>query len=210
MNDAVRIRHYSAALPAKHSRFGPSFLPSPPTRLANPRISNRERLRLETVVTPTKQTPALRSNREKEACFQMPTNPRSQGLENVIASPRKLPRNSKNTTRLPSFSFRLKPTPTVCFVEVTESFNRTMFRLRRMPIEPIFRPKGPSFPARKPWPNVAHIFRHEALRPEFAICSELAFGSELARPNPRVSNRENDEASQSMNPAHRATHLTGL
>jgi hypothetical protein len=69
MNDAAQIRRYSAAPRAVHSRFRPSLQPPPLTRLPNPRISNRERLRLETVVTPTKQTPALRSNRENKACF---------------------------------------------------------------------------------------------------------------------------------------------
>jgi hypothetical protein len=55
----------------------PAFRPRLPARVPPPEIelqkvpslknSNRERLRLETVATPTNQTPALHPNREKEA-----------------------------------------------------------------------------------------------------------------------------------------------
>jgi hypothetical protein len=216
MNDELQIRHYSAAPFAKHSRVRPASLRPPPIRLPNPTISNRERRRLEINVTPTKQTLALHSNREKEACFQIPTNPPSPSLQNVIASARKPPRNSKNTTRLPSFLFRLKPTPTVYFVEVTGSFNRTMFRLRRISIEPIFRSNGPSLPARKRSQNVTHRLRisnRESIRvkihpPRHSNRESNTYLSH--RPNPRISNRENVAPFQSMNPAHPAAHLTGL
>ena len=183
--------------------------------------ANRERLRLETAVTPTKQTPTLRSNREREALFPAPICLPSSSRPNAISIPRKLPTSPKITTAFPSILLRLKPTPTVYFLRVTGNFNLTMLRLKRTPIEPIFRSNGPSFPARKRGPNVAHVFRHEALRSEFALGSELALVSELPRRNPRVSNREslrltthsnreNDAASQSMNPPHPAVHLTNL
>jgi hypothetical protein len=44
--------------------------------------------------------------------------------------------NSKNVMPHPSFLFRLKPTPTVCLLQFTNDFNRTMFRLRRNSSEP--------------------------------------------------------------------------
>jgi hypothetical protein len=59
MNDAAQIRRCSGALCAVQP-----LLPA-----ADPQISNREALRLETEVTQTKQTTRPRSNREKEALF---------------------------------------------------------------------------------------------------------------------------------------------
>jgi hypothetical protein len=41
--------------------------------------------------------------------------------------PRNPKTNAKNTNRHPSFLFRLKPTPIVCFLQFTTHFNRTMF-----------------------------------------------------------------------------------
>jgi hypothetical protein len=69
MSDAVQIRRYSGALRTKHSCSPPSLIQPPPARRPNPKISNRESLRLEISVTQTKQTTAHLSNREKEACF---------------------------------------------------------------------------------------------------------------------------------------------
>jgi hypothetical protein len=96
---------------------------------------NRERLRLETVVTQTKQRLALRSNREKEALFPNPIDPPSATRQNAPASPRRPPANSKNENTLPSFMFRLKGTPILCFLQFADRFNRTMFRLKRTKIE---------------------------------------------------------------------------
>src|SRR5271156_1275923 len=119
--------------------------------------SNRESLRLETLVTYRKQTPALRSNREIEALFQVTLKQPWSGRENAIPSPRKLPRNLKNTTTFPSILLRLKTTPILCFLRVTEHFNRTMLRLRRISIEPKFRPLSrlrASDPRAKPGPSL--------------------------------------------------------
>jgi hypothetical protein len=113
-----------------------------PTGRHDLKNSNREPLRLEIHLTQTKQTPTFRSNREIEAHFQpgeITVNSASPTRENAISSPRKLPRNSKNATTHPSFSFRLKHASILCFLRVTKHFNRTMFRLRRTSIEPIFR-----------------------------------------------------------------------
>src|SRR5580704_18496330 len=50
--------------------FRPYFsLSNPPVCLRSLKKSNREALRLETDVTPTKQTTAIGSNREKEALY---------------------------------------------------------------------------------------------------------------------------------------------
>jgi hypothetical protein len=65
------------------------------------RKANREPLRLETVVTPTKQTPALRSNREKEALSSI----RGKTLEADKKSIRSTPNFvAIKTTRDPLFS----------------------------------------------------------------------------------------------------------
>jgi len=122
-------------------------------------ISNRESPRLETPATQTKQKTQHRSNREAEALFHAPIYPPFLGDQNAIYCARKLPTGPKNTTASPSFLLRLKTTPTVYFLRVTESFNRTMLRLRRTSIEPIFRQSGPFSPARKRRRNVAHVFR---------------------------------------------------
>jgi hypothetical protein len=50
---------------------------------------------------------------------------------NPLPYAEKPPANVKNTKPRSSFMFRLKPTPILCFVEFTRSFNRTMFRLER-------------------------------------------------------------------------------
>jgi hypothetical protein len=94
--------------------------------------SNREPLRLEINVTQTKQTPEHRFNRELEPLFQVPINPRSSSCQNALCVAIKPPANMKNTKPLPSFMFRLKSTPALCFVGVTERFNRTMFRLEQL------------------------------------------------------------------------------
>ena len=59
MNDAAQIRRCIGALRANR--------PLPPT--PDPKISNREPLRLEIYVTQTKQTTQPHSNREAEALF---------------------------------------------------------------------------------------------------------------------------------------------
>src|SRR5271155_3480723 len=104
-------------------------------------ISNRESLRLEIDVTQTKQTPEPHSNRELEALFQIPTNSPSSRRQHDFSSPRRPPTSPKIHTTPPSFMFRLKTTPILCFVKVTASFNRTMFRLNA------------ACPARKRRPN---------------------------------------------------------
>jgi hypothetical protein len=104
--------------------------------------ANRESLRLEIVVTQTKQRLALSSNREIDALFPNPIRPPSATRQNAFASPRKPETNSNNTKTLPSFMFRLKSTPILCFLQLAGDFNRTMFRLRRTKIEPTAQPAG--------------------------------------------------------------------
>jgi hypothetical protein len=118
----------------------------------NPRISNREPLRLETDVTLTKQTTGHRSNREKEAGFRTgsgmsivsaiaeqliqpgeimddaPISSRRDAFSNA----RKAQADSKNSTRLPSFLLRLRTTSFLCFVGVTKNFNLTVLRLKQL------------------------------------------------------------------------------
>jgi hypothetical protein len=123
----------------------PAFRPRLPHRVPAPEIelqqvpslknSNRESLRLEIVVTQTKQRLALRSNREIDALFPNPIDPPSATRQNAPASPRRPPANSKNENTLPSFMFRLKGTPILCFLQLADRFNRTMFRLKRTKIE---------------------------------------------------------------------------
>jgi hypothetical protein len=79
--------------------------------------ANRERLRLETLVTLRKHKAGVASNREKEALFQI------------------IPRHQNAPTH-PPFLLRLKTTPIPCFVELTHDFNRNTLRLRRISIEP--------------------------------------------------------------------------
>src|ERR1700723_3138527 len=65
MNDAAQIRRCGGALRANHP-----LLPAP-----DPKNSNREALRLETDVTPTKKTAAQGSNREESPALQITINP---------------------------------------------------------------------------------------------------------------------------------------
>jgi hypothetical protein len=105
--------------------------------------ANREALRLETLVTHRKQKTGPTSNREKEALFRAGsglmiqpgetiTNSPSSSRPNAASRTRKPPPNVKNTRSLPSFLSRLKTTPVLWFVGVTESFNRTLLRLKRL------------------------------------------------------------------------------
>src|ERR1700733_12766384 len=55
--------------------------------------------------------------------FQAP-NPESQA-----------PRNPKNAKSPPQVLFRLEPTPTVCFLQLTRNLNEPMFRLEKEPAE---------------------------------------------------------------------------
>ena|SRR5271156_3643698 len=128
-------------------------------RRQHKRTSNRESLRLETPANYTKQTTQHRSNREVEALSQAPTCSPFSSHQNAIYCARRLPAIPKNTTRFPSFLLRLKAIPTVYFLRVTESFNRTMLRLRRTSIEPIFRQSAPFSRAPKPRRNEAHVLR---------------------------------------------------
>jgi hypothetical protein len=89
----------------------------------------------------------------------MTTYPPFPSHQNAIDSAGNLPTSPKNTTASPSFLFRLKTTPTVYFLRVTESFNRNMLRLRRTSIEPVSRQSGPFCPARKRRGNIAHVSR---------------------------------------------------
>src|SRR5271156_5226536 len=129
-------------LPRAKPRGRPSVRPSSlPPRFPTPGISNRESLRLEIDVTQTKQTPEPHSNRELEALFLIPSNSPSSRRQYAFSSPRRPPTSPKIHTTPPSFMFRLRTTPILCFVEVTASFNRTMFRLNA------------ACPARKRRPN---------------------------------------------------------
>jgi hypothetical protein len=130
MNGAAQIRRCSGALCAIQL-----LLPAP-----NPKISNRESLRLELDVTQTKQTTQPHSNRELEALFSNRVRAvdhlkssnresRTSIHQSASPSPRKLPTSPKNNTTHASVLLRLKSTPTLCFVGVTDHFNRTLLRL---------------------------------------------------------------------------------
>jgi len=58
---------------SNRKRIHPTPLVTPTKQTKAPQISNRESLRLEIDVTPTKQRPDLDSNRELEACFYGPS-----------------------------------------------------------------------------------------------------------------------------------------
>jgi hypothetical protein len=142
------VRRYFGGSPPV---FRPSFPPAAyaSTRRQNPKISNREPLRLETHVTHTKQIPGHHSNRENNACFSIRVravnrlcdctgidSPRpafghlsTQGSSRPNPIRRKAAKNPKTFKTHPSFLFRLKPAPIVCFPTLTRQSNRTMFRL---------------------------------------------------------------------------------
>jgi hypothetical protein len=61
---------FAEAPPGFRPSVRPSRLP-PPIRAPNPKISNRESIRLEKRLTHRKQTVDPHSNREKNACFQL-------------------------------------------------------------------------------------------------------------------------------------------
>src|ERR1700723_337587 len=62
--------------------------------------------------------------------------------QNASSRPRKLATDPKNTRTSPSILLRLKPTPILCFVRVTDDFNRTHVAIKR-----------PNFDARRRSPN---------------------------------------------------------
>ena len=144
------------------------------------RISNREPLRLEIHLTQTKQTTQTNSNREKEALFFGPSRGgglppsrvgsgcrfgfglNARGIGNThghgVRVLKPLPYaedctliGRKNRKWRPPFLLRLKPTPILCFVGVTENFNRTMLRLKQ-PAKRVKNEKGggPSGPKKRP------------------------------------------------------------
>ena len=129
---------FTDAPPGFRPSVRPSSLPPPPARLPSPRISNREchsnlknsnreSLELEINATQTKQTPEPHSNRELEALFQVPINPPSSRRQTATSSARRSPDYVKNTNRSPSVLLRLTTTPILCFVGVTQNFNRTLY-----------------------------------------------------------------------------------
>src|SRR5580704_8575762 len=62
--------------------------------------------------------------------------------QNASFRPRKLATDPKNTRTSPSILLRLKPAPILCFVRVTDDFNRTHVAIKR-----------PIFDSRKQTPN---------------------------------------------------------
>jgi hypothetical protein len=62
--------------------------------------------------------------------------------QNASSRPRKLATDPKNTRTSPSILLRLKPTPILCFVRVTDDFSRTHVAIKR-----------PNFDARRRSPN---------------------------------------------------------
>jgi len=155
MNDTAQIRRCSGALRTNHFRLRPSSLL--PARRPNLIISNREPLRLEIRLTHTKQTVHHHSNRENNACFRVTARTCRGGCFSPPAfRPRRLsgsdrrpelisptrnfrPKNPKprrtkrarNPNRHPPFLLRLKTASTFCFLQLTQSFNRTMLRLNK-------------------------------------------------------------------------------
>src|ERR1700723_610675 len=150
MNDAAQIRRCSGALRANLA-----------LQIPNLRTSNREPLRLETHVTHTKQRAAHRSNREKRKVFKStcrggPSAPYTDAPPGFRPSFRpsflppstartpqfnapasnfqtlSLPKKRKNTKNHPQSLFRLEPTPTVCFLQLTRILNEPMLRLEML------------------------------------------------------------------------------
>jgi len=118
MNDAAQIRRCIGALRANR--------PLPPT--PDPKISNREPLRLEINVTQTKQTTAPHSNREYNAYFPTAIRPAAARRRNELSSAGKPPAIRKRLTGHPSFLLRLKSIAAICFLQFTRQFNRTQLR----------------------------------------------------------------------------------
>jgi hypothetical protein len=147
-----------AVRPRRRRRVLPAEIQIHPARRRQD--SNRECIRLENDLTYRKQTTHNHSNREKEACFSDAVGEGvhhppglglgvgldlggTRGIGNThchTGSPpgralpyaeKRTPIGRKNRKWRPSFMFRLKTTPILCFVGVTENFNRTMFRLKQ-------------------------------------------------------------------------------
>ena len=80
------------------------------------------------------------SNRETKSVTQTAANPNRE-TESFARTQQRGERAPANRARIrptrrkreadPSFMFRLKGGPTVCFLELTHGFNRTMFRLNQ-------------------------------------------------------------------------------
>ena len=148
-NDALLRTGGPLAPPGFRPSVRPSSRRPPPARDPNLKNPNRESFLLEINATQTKQTPAVHSNREEMALFSTPGGAEKRaGLKTRPYDGNSELNSRKNNKKLPSFLFRLKPTPILCFVGLTSIFNRTTFRLRRIRIEPILRSNG-AFPAQK-------------------------------------------------------------
>src|SRR5580704_7003479 len=106
MNDAAQIRRCTSALRANR--------PLPPT--PDPKISNREPLRLEINVTQTKQTTQPHSNRELEALFSNRVRA-DDSARGYIALPARHPnlknsnRESRTSNRAESHTFQITINP---------------------------------------------------------------------------------------------------
>jgi len=127
--------HGAIAKIARCRRFQPlASVPQPPE-------SNREPLRLEIHLTLRKQTTACHSNRQKTPGFQITINPAASSTrrggpsvplaKNELSSAKKLATGSQTFKTFPRFLFRLEPTPTLCFHQLTENLNEPMFRLEK-------------------------------------------------------------------------------
>jgi hypothetical protein len=109
----------------------------PQTAARAPANSNRETRLLEIAVTARKHSLAARSNRDKNRFFTAtPAPPPQPDAGRARAHPVRGATEKNSPTRRkceyhPSFMFRLKGGPIVYFHELTTSFNRTMFRLKR-------------------------------------------------------------------------------
>jgi hypothetical protein len=116
----------------------PSYITAPTPGLHR-QNSNRESKLLETDVTVTKHSPDTCSNREETRVspppFSPPRRPSTSRCTTNLASasktgaPKNAPKQRKRQKCHTPFMFRLKLYPTLCFVQVRSSFNRTMFRL---------------------------------------------------------------------------------
>src|ERR1700690_1118379 len=123
------------------SRLGPQFADRPPriprpslSNVSNVRNSNRESLRLETVVTQTKQRIGTSSNRETEACFST-SNARQVAIraDRSAQNPHHLRIKTarKTNPRPPTFVSGRKKSA-LYFVQLTRILSEPMFRVERM------------------------------------------------------------------------------
>jgi hypothetical protein len=123
------------------SRLGPQFanrpprIPHPtPSHVSNAQNSNRESLRLETVVTQRKERMQTISNREKEACF-LPSNARQIAFrtDRSPQNPHRLRnKTARKTNSRPPTLVSGRKKSALYFVQLTRILSEPMFRVEQI------------------------------------------------------------------------------